>query len=151
MVFTTAINFIRSRGPDEIWRKRRIFKLAAHFIGRRRNCYSIAIRNVHRALVYATKGRQLRKEDMASLWEMRIRAGCDQHNVSYETFREGLVRSDILLNRRTLADLACWEPYSFKALTDIAKRRAVDDGLAGISADSSLDRIITRGCMAKQK
>jgi tryptophan synthase alpha subunit len=29
MVFTTAINLVRSRGPDEFWRKRKIFKLAA--------------------------------------------------------------------------------------------------------------------------
>lgn len=31
MVFTTVINYVRSRGPDELWRKRRIFKLAAVF------------------------------------------------------------------------------------------------------------------------
>lgn len=29
MVFTSVVNFVRSRGPDEFWRKRRIFKLAA--------------------------------------------------------------------------------------------------------------------------
>ncbi|CAG9859155.1 unnamed protein product [Phyllotreta striolata] len=151
MVFTSVVNYVRARGPDEIWRKRRIFKLAAHFIGRRRNCYSIALRNVHRALAYATKGRKLKRADMANLWETRVRAGCEQHNISYETFREGLARTDILLNRKTLADLACWEPYSFKALTDIAKRRALDDGLAGIKADTSIDRIITRGTLHRDK
>lgn len=29
MVFTTVANLVRSRGPDEFWRKRKIFKLAA--------------------------------------------------------------------------------------------------------------------------
>lgn len=29
MVFTTALNLIRSKGPDEFWRKRKIFKLAS--------------------------------------------------------------------------------------------------------------------------
>jgi len=29
MVFTTAIMMVRSRGPDEFWRKRKIFKIAA--------------------------------------------------------------------------------------------------------------------------
>lgn len=29
MVFTSVINFVRCRGPDEFWRKRKIFKLAA--------------------------------------------------------------------------------------------------------------------------
>jgi ribosomal protein L20 len=35
-----------------------------HFSGRRRNCYSIAIKAVHRALQFATIGRALRKSDM---------------------------------------------------------------------------------------
>ncbi|KAK5646859.1 hypothetical protein RI129_005323 [Pyrocoelia pectoralis] len=130
MVFTTAINCIRARGPDEFWRKRQIFRLAAHYLGRRRNCYSVTIKIVHRALVYATKGRHLRKEDMKSLHETRITAGCEQHNITFKDFKEGLARCDILLNRRSLADLAAWEPYSFKALTDIAKQRLDDDGLS---------------------
>ncbi len=29
MVFTTIAAFIRSRGPDEFWRKRKIFKISA--------------------------------------------------------------------------------------------------------------------------
>lgn len=29
MVFTTAMMMVRSRGPDEFWRKRKIFKIAA--------------------------------------------------------------------------------------------------------------------------
>lgn len=60
-------------------------------------------------------------------------------------------RSDILLNRKTLADLAVWEPYSFKALTDIAKRRAVDDGLASITREAEVDRIITKGTLSSNK
>ncbi|XP_022905188.1 large ribosomal subunit protein bL20m [Onthophagus taurus] len=134
MVFTTVVNLIRSRGPDEFWRKRKIFKLAAHFQGRKRNCYSIAIRYVHRALVYATKGRQLKKQDMANLWDTRIVAGCEQHGISYNNFREGLARSNILLNRKTLADLACWEPYTFKALTNVANAKCKEDELGEIKA-----------------
>lgn len=29
MVFTSIVNLIRTRGPDEFWRKRKMFKLAA--------------------------------------------------------------------------------------------------------------------------
>lgn len=89
MVFLTAQLFVRCRGPDEFWRKRQIFKLAAvniqhlkrirkimpnkilikiktfqHYIGRRRNCYSLTIKSVHRALQFSTKGRKLKKQDM---------------------------------------------------------------------------------------
>lgn len=100
-----------------------------HFRGRRRNCYSIAVRYVHRALVYATKARKLKKLSMANLWQTRVTAGCNEHDISYPALKESLARSDIMLNTKTLADLACWEPYSFKALTDIAHDRANRDGL----------------------
>jgi hypothetical protein len=40
MVFTTVVNFVRSRGPDEFWRKRKIFKLAAVFSDRVRPAFS---------------------------------------------------------------------------------------------------------------
>lgn len=34
-----------------------------------------------------------------------------------------------MLNRKTLADLACWEPYTFKSLTDVAKQSAKQHGI----------------------
>uniref|UniRef100_A0A2M4C439 Large ribosomal subunit protein bL20m n=1 Tax=Anopheles marajoara TaxID=58244 RepID=A0A2M4C439_9DIPT len=122
MVFTSIINFVRARGPDEFWRKRKIFKLSAHYIGRRRNCYSIAIRNVNRALVYATKSRELKKQDMRDLWTTRVNAGCEQHGMQFEAFQYGLYRNDILLNRKVLADLAIWEPRTFEALAHISQQ-----------------------------
>ncbi|XP_063699513.1 large ribosomal subunit protein bL20m [Culicoides brevitarsis] len=120
MVFTSVVNFVRSRGPDEFWRKRKIFKMAAHYYGRPRNCYSVTIRAVHRALVYATQGRKQKRRDFRELWEQRITAGARQHGLPYEEFSENLLRNNILLNRKSLADLACWEPRSFEALAKIA-------------------------------
>lgn len=70
-----------------------------HYRSRTRNVYSLAIRSVHRALAYATKGRKLKKLDMAQLWTTRVEAGCQQYGVGLDTFKEGLARSDILLNK----------------------------------------------------
>ncbi|XP_041976096.1 39S ribosomal protein L20, mitochondrial [Aricia agestis] len=128
MVFLSVVNFIRARGPDEFWRKRRVFRLASHYIGRRRNCYSVAVRNVHRALVYATKGRELKKEDMRELWDTRITAACEQHNITRFTLKEGLDRSNIMLDRKSLSDLASWEPRTFECLAAIAKEKLRLDG-----------------------
>ncbi|XP_046397662.1 39S ribosomal protein L20, mitochondrial [Ischnura elegans] len=129
MVFTSLALFIRSRGPDEFWRKRKILKLAAHFVGRRRNCYSIAIRSVHRALAFSTKGRRQKKLDMAELWNTRLAAACEEHSFTSPLLREGLARSEILLNRKSLVDLAIWEPRTFEGLTKIAWQRCIQDGL----------------------
>lgn len=120
MVFLTPLSFVRARGPDEFWRKRQIFKLAAHYIGRKRNCYSIAIRNVHRALLKSTVGRELKKEDMKQLWEDRVDAASNEHGINFKILMEGLTRCNILLNRKSLATLAIWEPRTFKSLSDIA-------------------------------
>lgn len=38
-----------------------------HMVGRRRNCYSIAIRNVHRSLQYTTKHRAIKKQEMRNV------------------------------------------------------------------------------------
>ncbi|XP_066596220.1 large ribosomal subunit protein bL20m [Prorops nasuta] len=123
MVFLTACLFGKGKGPDEIWRKRKIFKLAAHFIGRRRNCYSIAIRSVTRALVYTTKARKLKKLDMQDLWTQRLTAAGEEHGINKKQLLEGLTRCNILLNNKTLADLAIWEPRTFKSLVDVACTR----------------------------
>lgn len=63
------------------------------------------------------------------MWTTRVTAGCDQHGISYPVFKESLSRANIMLNRKTLANLACWEPYTFKAITDIAKQTANEHGI----------------------
>lgn len=106
-----------------------MFRLAAHYIGRRRNCYSVTVRNVHRALVYATKARKLKKQDMIDLWSTRITAACEQHNITPCTLKQGLDRANIMLDRKSLSDLACWEPRTFECLAAVAKQKLEYDGV----------------------
>ncbi|XP_061389649.1 large ribosomal subunit protein bL20 [Musca vetustissima] len=141
MVSPTLPLLVRTRGPDEFWRKRKIFKLAAHYRGRRRNVYSITIKNVHRALVYATKGRKLKKLDMKELWDTRLQAGCEQYGISIETFKDCLARNNILLNRKVLSDLAIWEPRSFEALVNLSRERAVVETLPGLNERSVMNQV----------
>lgn len=145
MVFLTAQLFVRCRGPDEFWRKRQIFKLAARFIGRRRNCYSLSIRAVHKALLVATKGRQLKKLDMKELWETRLDAATGEHGINLNILREGLNRTNILLDRKSLSTLAAWEPRSFKSLCDIACTKAIIGGVRGVAKNSVPETVIVNG------
>ncbi|XP_015509171.1 large ribosomal subunit protein bL20m [Neodiprion pinetum] len=147
MVFQSLTLFARSRGPDEFWRKRKIFKLAAHFVGRKRNCYSIAIRYVHRALRYATMSRKLKKADMLNLWNTRLTAACAEHDINLRTFKEALMRNNILIDRKTLVDLAIWEPRSFKSLTQLAIARGKQDGLNDVMYVKTPPGVITRGML----
>lgn len=57
---------------------------------------------------------------MFQLWETRIDAGCEQHNINRYALKDSLAKYDIPLNRKSLADISVWEPRTFKALADIA-------------------------------
>ena len=51
----------------------------------------------------------------------QLNAGVRQHDVKYSDFIAGLHKSGMLLNRKVLAELAATEPYSFKAVVEVAK------------------------------
>lgn len=69
-------------------------------------------------------------------WIQQINAACRQHGLNYNQFMSGLTQSNILLNRKMLADLAVNEPFSFYALTDTIK------GVLGASwRDTNRDRL----------
>ncbi|GAM24927.1 hypothetical protein SAMD00019534_081020, partial [Acytostelium subglobosum LB1] len=99
----------------------KIFKLAKGFYGRSKNCKSLARERVEKGLEYNYVSRRLIKRDMRAMWIQRINAGVRQHDLTYNSFARALVASNIVLNRKILSELAITEPYSFKALTDLAK------------------------------
>ncbi|XKL67903.1 hypothetical protein PGB90_003394 [Kerria lacca] len=151
MVFQTIVNYTYNKGPDQFWKTRRILKLSSHFYGRRRNCYRNAIRGVWRSLRHCTLGRQDKKRDMKELQDLRIHAGSMEHGLPRGIFKESIERCLILLNRKILADLAVWEPRTFKALTDVAKAKALEDKLEydGMKSED-VSHFIHRGLLKKK-
>jgi len=148
MVLLSPVTFIRAAKPDKFWRRRRTFRMTAHYFGRARNCYRIAIIKAEKSLQYATKARSLKKEDMKQLWEQRLSAGCHEHDTTLPVLREGLMRCNVLLNRKTLSELAVWEPRTFKSIVDLCKAKVAEDrpkGLADIPYRP--DHVITRGML----
>ncbi|KAG7477583.1 39S ribosomal protein L20, mitochondrial [Megalops cyprinoides] len=134
MVFLTLSCWIRSRGADRYWRVQEVLKNARHFRGRKNRCFSLAVRAVRRAFVYATKGRKAKRRDMRQLWISRIAAASREHGLKYPALIHNLVKSDVQVNRRILSDLAITEPRSFLALATLAKARR-DEGLRAALGD----------------
>lgn len=135
MVFLTLSNWIRSRGPDRYWKVQEVLKNARHFRGRKNRCYSLAVRAVRRAFVYATKARKAKRRNMRSLWISRIAAASREHGMKYPVLMHNLVKSNVQVNRRVLSDLAITEPRSFLSLAKLARmqqqegfRAALGDG-----------------------
>mmetsp|Transcript_7451 Transcript_7451/g.8147 ORF Transcript_7451/g.8147 Transcript_7451/m.8147 type:complete len:139 (+) Transcript_7451:36-452(+) len=100
------------------WTKKKYFKLAKGFRGRRRNCITQTIRAVQKGLLYAYRDRNVRPREMRKTYIRGINAAVQEHQVRYSNFIYGLNNSNIELNRRSLYFLALNEPLTFKAIVD---------------------------------
>ena len=98
--------------------KQKYFRLAKGFYGRSKNCLKITIPRVEKSLQKAYVGRKLRPRTMRRNWIISISAATRDLNLPYSRFINSLNSSNITLNRKILADLATFEPYSFKAVFD---------------------------------
>ena len=101
-------------------RRKRVFKQAKGFYGRRKNTITSANAAVDRSLQHAYIGRKEKKRNFRALWIQRINAACRIHGITYSRFISGLARAGIEVDRKILADLAIAEPAAFKALVDKA-------------------------------
>jgi len=98
--------------------KKKYFRLDKGFYGRTKNCISLAIPRVEKALARAYVGRKLRRRTLRQNWIMTISAATKDLNLPYSRFINSLNNSTVDINRKILADLATNEPYSFKAILD---------------------------------
>jgi large subunit ribosomal protein L20 len=99
-------------------RRKRVFKQAKGFYGRRKNTITSANAAVDRSMQHAYVGRKLRKRNFRALWIQRINAAVREHGLTYSRFMSGLLRAGIELDRKVLADIAVHEPEAFKALVE---------------------------------
>ena len=70
---------------------------------------------------YAYRDRKKKKGLFRALWIQRINAGVRQYDMSYSQFIGNLDKKGIVLNRKTLADLAMNHPEAFKAIVEKVK------------------------------
>ncbi|MFA6963784.1 MAG: 50S ribosomal protein L20 [Patescibacteria group bacterium] len=91
------------------------------FQGRRRSVYKLAKQAVLKAGVYAYRDRKVNKRNFRSLWIVRINAGLQSFGISYSQFINKLLKANITLNRKFLADLATNHPAEFEAVVKKVK------------------------------
>ena len=103
-------------------RRKRVLNRAKGFRGRAKNCFSIALERVEKALHYATRDRQTRKRDFRALWIQRINAGVRQFDLTYSAFIKGLKKLNIAIDRKMLSELAIREPKSFENIVNEVRK-----------------------------
>jgi large subunit ribosomal protein L20 len=109
------------RGTIVKKRHKRLLKQTKGYWGQRSNIFQRAKETLLRAMVFAFKGRKLKKRDMRGLFIQRISAAVKQHGMAYNRFIAGLKATDIVLNRKMLSQLAIFDPQSFEQLVKVVK------------------------------
>src|ERR671913_60338 len=109
------------RGVTARARHKRLLKLAKGYYGARRKVYRVAKQAVTKAAQYAYIGRKQRKRQFRSLWIVRINAAARLHGLSYSRFMNGLLKANVTLDRKALADIAIHDPAAFGAIAASAK------------------------------
>src|SRR5690606_20941044 len=102
-------------------RRKKIFKQAKGYFGRRKNVWTVAKNAVEKAMQYAYRDRKQKKRNFRALWITRINAGARLHGMSYSQFMGKVKANGIELNRKVLADLAMNHPEAFAAIVNKVK------------------------------
>jgi large subunit ribosomal protein L20 len=88
--------------------------------GARSRLYKTAKQYNIKALQYAFRDRKNRKREFRSLWIARINAGSRALGISYSVLINGLTKSNIVLDRKILSDLAINDASTFEKIVKTA-------------------------------
>ena len=112
----------RARSGKTVLRcRKRMRRLTKGFRLSRHHLYRQAVVTLIRARVYAFRDRRVRKREFRRLWIVRINAACRMRGLRYGQFIAGLLRAQVELNRKTLANLAVHDPDTFTKLVELAR------------------------------
>jgi len=101
-------------------RRKKILKAARGYFGARSKVYTSAKNTLEKAMLYAYTDRRKKKRNFRRLWIARINAAARINGTTYSQLVNKLSKANILLNRKTLADLALNHPDAFAAVIKAA-------------------------------
>lgn len=104
-------------------RRKKVLERAKGFYGGRSRLFRTATEAVDKAMRYAYRDRKAKKREFRALWIVRINAACREAGLTYSQFMDGLRKSQVSLNRKSLADMAYNDPQAFKALAETARAK----------------------------
>ncbi|MDR1179805.1 MAG: 50S ribosomal protein L20 [Spirochaetales bacterium] len=103
-------------------RRKKILERAKGYWGKRSKLFRTAKDQVMKSLRYAYRDRRNKKRDFRALWIARISAACRAEGMTYSRFMAGLIRANIVLNRKALSNLAIEDAAAFKALVEKSRQ-----------------------------
>jgi large subunit ribosomal protein L20 len=110
------------RGYVSRRRHKKVLKNNKGFVGSLSKLYRPAHQAYLHSLANAFIGRKLKKRDFRSLWITRMNAALDQLGISYSKFMGNVHKKNIILNRKTLSELAISQPETFKEIVAVVQK-----------------------------
>ena len=108
-------------GPKTRQRRNKVLKAAKGYRGAKSKLYRSATEAVDKGLLYAYRDRRNRKREFRQLWIARINAATREHDLTYSRFIAGLNRLGIVLDRKSLSEMAIHDPTGFGKLLSQVK------------------------------
>ena len=65
----------------------------------------------------------MRKRDFRRLWIVRINAACRARGIRYSAFIAGLTNAMVILNRKSLSEIAIHDATGFASIAGLAKSK----------------------------
>ncbi len=105
-------------GINRRQRHNKVLKLTKGQFGTRHRLFRRANEAMLKSLWYSYRDRRTRKRDLRRLWIARINAAARLNGTTYSRLIFNMKQSNIMLNRKVLADLAVRDPKAFAAVVD---------------------------------
>src|SRR3954465_644351 len=114
---------VRARSGKTVTQgRKRHRRLTKGFRASRHNLYRQSLVTLIRARVYAFRDRRVRKRDFRRLWIIRVNAACRMRGFRYSELIHGLQLANVELDRKTLADIAVFDPPTFDKIAELAQK-----------------------------
>jgi large subunit ribosomal protein L20 len=102
-------------------RRKKILSRTKGYWGAKKNVLTIAKNTLEKGLGYAYRDRKTKKRNFRALWIQRINAQARVHGLTYGQFIHKINTKGVLLNRKSLADLAMNHPEAFAEVVNKVK------------------------------
>ena len=99
---------------------KKILKSSKGYYGARSRLYKTAKQANIKSLQYAFRDRKNKKRAFRSLWISRINAASRNLGVSYSKLISGLLKNNIIIDRKILAELAASDLSTFEKIVKTA-------------------------------
>ena len=109
-------------GKTQALRRKRLRKLTKGFRLSRHNLFRQSQTTLIRGRVFQFRDRKAKKRQFRRLWIIRINAACRMRGMRYGEFMNALQRAQVMLDRKSLSEIAIHDPATFDQIVELAKQ-----------------------------